>query len=101
MKNVRLINIPIGSHLGLAMVGAQPKLQARSIDPHSSSWPPMTPIHHLKLWMVGALLDWMDGESTQPSNIEYWISLKNNLVDKFQEAGLGDSKAMDIFPLKY
>ena len=82
LKSVGLLGLPIGSHLGLVMVGAAPVLQATSIDPHSSSRPSTTPICPLKPWMDKSFLDWMNGESMQPSNIEHWISCENNLVDE-------------------
>lgn len=58
-----------------------------NIGPYSGSWPPTTPTHPLELQTDGSLLDWMDKEFTQPSNIELWISCENNLVD---ECPLGD-----------
>ena len=45
------MDLPIGSYLGWAMVGAEPILKATSIDLYSSSWPPTTPTRHLKPWM--------------------------------------------------
>jgi hypothetical protein len=63
LKSVGFMGLPVGSHLGLAMVGGEHIFQARSINPYSNSRLCMILPHPLK--------PWMNGDSTQSSNIEH------------------------------
>jgi hypothetical protein len=70
------MGLPVVFHLGLAIVGAERELQITSINPRSNSQSLRTPTLPLKPWMDGPIFYWMDGESTQPSNIKHWMTTK-------------------------